>query len=211
MRSGVRGIVQGHSTILGDLLAAEGIQVHYSILDNDDTLASHAVAGWTPLARTRWLSVPLLSPHSLPRDTCRSADGASVLSADSDFFRYTFEGCAQGEAPYSVFSAFEICPSGLMLRPHPRPAKKEGVEWRSIIVPPPETAPSDPSMITVRQDAVYIRGVPCAPLAQRLPNPHDTARPVSLFYAPASFFGSARDSVNRVETKPLTPVAASSV
>ena len=59
-RSGKRGVPQGTSILLGDMFRDLGVTVHYSIVDNDDTLAAYA-----------------------------SRNGGLVLSADRDFFRYT--------------------------------------------------------------------------------------------------------------------------
>ena len=47
------------SQLFGDAFKKEGVEVHYSIEDNDDTLAAHA--------------------HQ---------DGAAILSRDNDFWRY---------------------------------------------------------------------------------------------------------------------------
>ena len=60
VRKGERRVPQGALRLLGDMFAAEGVTVRYSLeMDCDDTIASHA-----------------------------EADGASVLSADKDFLRY---------------------------------------------------------------------------------------------------------------------------
>ena len=115
MRTGDRKIVQGHSTLLGDLLRAEGVAVHYSIIDNDDTLAAHAYA-----------------------------DGASVLSADSDFFRYIVPGGGGRMPPYAVYSDYHVAKDGLLLQLHQNPKKKVGVDAREIISPPPPSEANDP-------------------------------------------------------------------
>lgn len=59
-RSGRRGVPQGASILLGDMFRRLGVTVHYSMVDNDDTLAAYA-----------------------------ARNGGLVLSADRDFFRYT--------------------------------------------------------------------------------------------------------------------------
>ncbi len=48
--------------MLGDLFRKEGVPIHYSTIDNDDTLAAYA-----------------------------AHDNAHILSQDRDFFRYTGE------------------------------------------------------------------------------------------------------------------------
>ena len=62
-RTGKRGVPQGTSTLLGDMLRELGVTVHYSTVDNDDTLAAYAFQ-----------------------------NGGQVLSADRDFFRYWGDG-----------------------------------------------------------------------------------------------------------------------
>jgi hypothetical protein len=57
---GEKRVPQGCAVMLGDMFRMEGVPVHYSFHDNDDTLAAYAVR-----------------------------DGALVLSGDRDFFRYT--------------------------------------------------------------------------------------------------------------------------
>lgn len=59
IRLGRLGIMPGIQWVLGQLFIDEGIKVHYSDIDNDDTLAAYA-----------------------------HAHGASILSEDKDFFRY---------------------------------------------------------------------------------------------------------------------------
>lgn len=60
VESGIRRIPQGGLRLVGEMFAAEGVKVHYSVeMDNDDTLARYA-----------------------------QADGASILSEDQDFLRY---------------------------------------------------------------------------------------------------------------------------
>lgn len=62
-RTGKRGVPQGTSTVLGDMLRELDVTVHYSTVDNDDTLAAYAFE-----------------------------NGGQVLSADRDFFRYWGDG-----------------------------------------------------------------------------------------------------------------------
>ena len=59
VRLGRLGMMPGIQWVLGQLFIDEGIKVHYSDIDNDDTLAAYA-----------------------------HAHGASILSEDKDFFRY---------------------------------------------------------------------------------------------------------------------------
>mmetsp|Transcript_24241 Transcript_24241/g.47670 ORF Transcript_24241/g.47670 Transcript_24241/m.47670 type:complete len:482 (+) Transcript_24241:63-1508(+) len=59
VRTGKKGVVHGMTEIIGDCFRENGVTVHYSVEDNDDTMASHAA-------------------H-------RQGD---VLSQDRDFFRY---------------------------------------------------------------------------------------------------------------------------
>ena len=62
-RTGKRGVPQGTSILVGDMLRELGVPVHYSVVDNDDTLAAYAFQ-----------------------------NGGQVLSADRDFFRYWGDG-----------------------------------------------------------------------------------------------------------------------
>ena len=62
-RTSKRGVPQGTSTMLGDMLRELGVTVHYSTVDNDDTLAAYAFQ-----------------------------NGGQVLSGDRDFFRYWGHG-----------------------------------------------------------------------------------------------------------------------
>ena len=59
MRTCSLGMSPGIQIILGQMYKDLGVRVHYSEIDNDDTLAAYA-----------------------------SVHGASVLSRDKDFFRY---------------------------------------------------------------------------------------------------------------------------
>jgi hypothetical protein len=74
VRTGQRGVMQGTTELLGDCFRENKVPVHYSVTDNDDTIASHA--SW------------------------RRGD---VLSRDRDMFRYTPSGRFQVFSTFSVY------------------------------------------------------------------------------------------------------------
>eukprot|EP00090_Calanus_glacialis_P010911 TRINITY_DN19388_c0_g1_i1.p1 TRINITY_DN19388_c0_g1~~TRINITY_DN19388_c0_g1_i1.p1 ORF type:complete len:442 (+),score=94.69 TRINITY_DN19388_c0_g1_i1:119-1327(+) len=93
--------------LIGDFFRRHQIPVHYSTVDNDDTIASFA-----------------------------AKDGAAVLSADCDFFRYRTSD--NKTKPYKLFSNFYIQRGKLVLEPH-EGAKKVDTSYREILDPPPDT------------------------------------------------------------------------
>jgi len=137
-----RVMPQGLQTLLGDMFREAGVEVHYSVeFDNDDTLAFFA-----------------------------QADGADVLSQDSDFFRYI-------GSSFRLYAGFSIERGGLELTPH-WGSRKPWVDQRHI-EPKPATQSSCPILIGVVRKKHYLRGAP-SPLVRLLGNPHIAIRPLRL-------------------------------
>jgi hypothetical protein len=144
VRSGERSVPQGANVLIGDMLRKCGVEIAYSLeADNDDTLAFYA-----------------------------HADGASILSADKDMFRYV-------GATYTVYSDFEITREGLKLtkhRLHDQDCKisRYGAPTQRPLGPPPAVQ----TAMNHVQGGVYLRGAP-SPLVRELGfNPHGTVAPL---------------------------------
>ncbi|CAE7652559.1 unnamed protein product [Symbiodinium sp. CCMP2456] len=134
-----RGVPQGIQTIVGDMFAELGIKVYFSLeTDLDDALAAFA-----------------------------EADGAAILSADSDFFRY--EG-----ATYQVYEGFEIVQSRLELIPADGTGVRAG---KLAIISKPQMVEKTPAFIDVKRTGIYTRGA-CSPLVRLVGNPHAWLRPL---------------------------------
>ncbi|CAE7381953.1 unnamed protein product [Symbiodinium sp. CCMP2592] len=150
-----RGVPQGIQTIVGDMFSELGIKVYFSLeTDLDDALAAFA-----------------------------EADGAAILSGDSDFFRY--EG-----ATYQVYEGFEIVRSCLELIP----ADGTGARARKLaIIPKPQMVEKTPSFIDVQRTGIYTRGA-CSPLVRLVGNPHAWLRPLrQALYARMGLRGPVRE------------------
>jgi len=93
--------------LIGDFFRSHKIPVHYSTVDNDDTIATFA-----------------------------HRDGADILSADRDFFRYRTRD--NKTKPFRIFSNFFVQQGKLMLEAH-EGTKKEDTAYREILDPPPLT------------------------------------------------------------------------
>jgi len=137
-----RFMPQGLQALIGEMFHEAGVEVHYSVeCDNDDTLAFFA-----------------------------QADGADVLSEDTDFFRYT-------DSTFRLYSDFYFDRGWLCLEPHAG-KRKPGVKKRAI-EPKPVTVSTCPMMIGINRKKHYLRGAP-SPLVRLLGNPHIAVRPLRL-------------------------------
>lgn len=151
-----RDVPRGLSVLLGEMFQRLDVDLHYSVdRDNDDTLAFFA-----------------------------HADGADVLSEDSDFFRYP-------GASFRIFKAFDIQHGQLKLVPHDG-CLKSGVKQRQLDGKP-VTCSALPAFIDVSRKGQYTRGAP-SPLVKLLGNPHVSAQPLrQALYARLGIQGSVRE------------------
>jgi len=94
LNAGKMLVIPDFSSLIGSLFKEQGITIHYSTIDCDDTIAAFA--------------------YRL---------GADVLSQDNDFFRY-FTSSSEKRPPYNVFSMFHINKGVLKLIPHPNNCNK---------------------------------------------------------------------------------------
>eukprot|EP00418_Pyrodinium_bahamense_P075152 CAMPEP_0179062392 /NCGR_PEP_ID=MMETSP0796-20121207/26905_1 /TAXON_ID=73915 /ORGANISM="Pyrodinium bahamense, Strain pbaha01" /LENGTH=328 /DNA_ID=CAMNT_0020759299 /DNA_START=50 /DNA_END=1033 /DNA_ORIENTATION=+ len=133
-----RSMPQGLQLLQGEMFQELGVVVHYSVdTDLDDAIAFFA-----------------------------EADGAAVLSADHDFFRYI-------ASTFSLFKDFHVERRRLKLTTHDG-CLKPGVTRRPL-GPKPETEARTPAFIDVKRTGRYVRGAP-SPLVKVLGNPHAAAR-----------------------------------
>lgn len=145
---GYRNMPQGLSSLFGDMFRQCGVEVAYaSFMDCDDTIAYHA-----------------------------EHDGATVLSGDSDMFRYT-------GSTYPIFEKYEYTYNNRNTQETIRLLENlkqhgKGRPTRASsrpILPPPDTAPRS---LFVKNNA-YLRGAP-SPLLRKLNliNPHAVISPL---------------------------------
>lgn len=156
VRTMTRDVPQGLACLVGEMFQAFGIDIHYSVeRDNDDTLAFFA-----------------------------HADGADVLSADSDFFRYQ-------DAKYRIFKDFIIKRRHLTLVLHTGGLKPD-VPIRAL-EPKPATEGTMPRLIEVFHKRLFVGGAP-SPLVRVLGNPHCVVRPLrQALYARLGIQGAVRE------------------
>lgn len=140
---GEKEVPQGTSILLGDMFRAAGVPVLYSLdADCDDTLASHA-----------------------------AADGADVLSGDSDLLFYTGR-------PYRVFREWVIRRGILEITLWPARIMTPRQRELPLITPPPSVFDTEPTLHAIDRHSYYLRGAP-TPLVRALrANPHVTVRPL---------------------------------
>eukprot|EP00798_Chlamydomonas_sp_ICE-L_P026002 gene26002-11693_t len=144
-----KNVPLGTTLMLGEAFRRSGVEVRYSyVADNDDTLAYWA--------------------HQ---------NGASVLSSDKDFFRYT-------GADFKVYKDFshQRAKAGRsldLLEGIPNP-KKSCLQRPVLMSPPPETRDKDPSFVCLKASPQphYIRGVTSALVRRLGVNQHLTVRPL---------------------------------
>ncbi|CAF0848131.1 unnamed protein product [Didymodactylos carnosus] len=137
VRKGWRDMPQGFTAILGDAFIENGIKVLYSLdADGDDTLAAYA-----------------------------QEDGADILSADQDFFRYVGH-------TYSVYTNFVVRQGKLTLK---RAKKNEQRKISERLFP--ANLPKTQSSVSYLTASVYERGAP-SPLVYLYGNPHVIIRPL---------------------------------
>ena len=86
MENGRKTMLVNSQIMIGDMFQSLGVQVHFSTIDCDDTIAAFAF-------------------HKK----------GSVLSQDADFFRYYVESSRETEPPYTVYSDFEMIGGRLSL------------------------------------------------------------------------------------------------
>ena len=111
------------------------------------------------------------------------ADGAAILSGDSDFFRY--EG-----ATYQVYEGFEIVRSRLELIPADGTHARAG---KLAIIPKPQMVEKTPAFIDVQRTGIYTRGA-CSPLVRLVGNPHAWLRPLrQALYSRLGLHGPVRE------------------
>jgi len=154
------------SSLIGSLFEEQGITIHYSTIDCDDTIAAFA--------------------YRL---------GADVLSQNNDFLRYSPPWYSSPSSvmlpPYKVFSQFHVEQGVLKLIPHPNNCKKSLSKRETLSTLPP-TISSCYFLVKPNQHLVgvlkcpsawdkvpplYIRG--CGTnLPKKFENPHLTLRPL---------------------------------
>ena len=89
LESGRKKILVNSQLMIGNMFQSLGVQVHFSTIDCDDTIAAFAY-------------------HMK----------GSVLSQDADFFRYYVESSMETRPPYQVFSGFKTRDGRLSLKKH---------------------------------------------------------------------------------------------
>jgi len=144
-------IMPGIGWIMGDRFKENSIPVHYSSVDCDDTIASFA-----------------------------HAHNAAILSADKDFFRYTFN---DQDHPFQLYSTFEVVQGYLCLNTH-QGSRNEATTGREILQPIPLTfheypcfmLPGDWELLPA-EVTLYRRGTSTC-LLQDFPSPHLVVRPL---------------------------------
>ena len=113
LEEGKRNVVVNMSFILGSIFQSNGITVHFTTVDCDDTIAAFA--------------------YNL---------GGSVLSRDCDFFRY-YSSSSSRSPPYDVFFDYDIVGGRISFNRHGGPSRyKPRASPRQIMSSLPETKES---------------------------------------------------------------------
>ena len=113
VKDGRKESMTNMSLILGSIFQSQGIPVHFTTVDCDDTVAAFAY-------------------HH----------GGSVLSRDYDFFRY-FSSRTSRMPPYDVFFNYDIIDGRIILQPHVGPSRiRPRASPRELMTSLPETKES---------------------------------------------------------------------